>query len=306
MAVTFNDIVSRVKQQLLGFTRDQESISYLVAPMLATDITFQADPETVSSLSRGLVEMDDELLLVKKFDKGSGVVSLMADIAGRGAENTVPADHGINTFVINDPKYPKARIKEAINDAIRGTYPDLWVFGEFEFPYTAARYEYPMPVQAEDVYKVVINTIGPSKVWFPATRWRFNPLASTGDQAVSGATGRSIQVYDFVVPGRNVRVSYRHRPTELTLDEDDFELTTGFPERYVDMIVYSACWRLLPAMESARLQQRSIEATERSALVPTGAANDASQYYLGLYQRRLLEEQSRLQELYETYATFNG
>lgn len=306
MAVTFNDIVARVKQQLLGFTRDQESLSYLVGPMTATDITFQADPETVTSLSRGIVEINDELVRVKKFDKGSGVVTVMADLNGRGVENTTATTHDVNDVIVNDPKYPKARIKEAINDAIRGVYPDLWVFGEYEFPYTAARYEYPIPANAEDVYKVVINTIGPSKVWFPGTRWRFNPLASKGDQSLPDATGRSIQIYDFVVPGRNVRVSYRHRPEELVLDTDDFEAVTGFPERYVDMMVYSACWRLLPAMESARLQQRSIEATERSQLVPTGAAADASQYYLGLYQRRLLEEQARLQELFETYATFNG
>jgi hypothetical protein len=72
------------------------------------------------------------------------------------------------------------------------------------------------------------------------------------------------------------------------------------------MIVYGACWRLLPGWEAGRLQQQSVESTERAPLVPTGAANEASQYYLGLYQRRLNEERDRLFRLYENYQTFNS
>jgi hypothetical protein len=49
-----------------------------------------------------------------------------------------------------------------------------------------------------------------------------------------------------------------------------------------------------------------VESTERAPLVPTGAANEASQYYLGLYQRRLNEERDRLFRLYENYQTFNS
>jgi hypothetical protein len=72
------------------------------------------------------------------------------------------------------------------------------------------------------------------------------------------------------------------------------------------MIAYGACWRLLPAYESARLQQQGIEATERAPLVPTGAGSQAAQYYLSLYQRRLQEERDRLQRLFETFQNFNG
>ncbi len=309
MAVTYLDIVNRVKQQLLGYTKDQASLSYLVAPMDSDDVTFQVDPETVTNLSRGLVEIDDELILVKKFDRPTGLVTVFGGTSGtgRGAEGTVAASHGLDAFVTDDPMFPRQRIKEAINDTIQGTYPDLWVFGEYEFAWQAARYEYPLPADAEGVHKVVANTIGPSRVWFPNSSWRFNPQASTGSQAVAGATGKSIQVMrDFIVPGRNVRVTYTKKPTSLVNNTDVFEAVTGYPERYVDMIVYGACWRLLPAYEAARLQQKQIEATERAPLVPTGAGADASQYYLQLYMRRLQEERDRLFRLYENYQTFNA
>ena len=308
MAVTYNNIVDRVKQQLLGFAMDQEEVTYLVAPMTATDTTFSVDPDTIAALSRGIVEIGDEQIWVKKFDKVSSTAMVMGGTNGRGYDATTAASHNINDFVIVDPRFPRQRIKEAINDAIRGLYPDLWVFGEYEFPYVAARYEYPLPAEAEDVYKVVINTIGPSRVWFGATKWRFNPVASTGSQAAPTPppTGKSIQVYDFIVPGRNVRVTYRKKPNELVSGNDDFELTTGFPERYVDMVVYSACWRLLPGLEAARLQQSTVESTERSRIVNAKDASSASQYYMQLYQRRLTEERDRLLELFESYSTFNG
>ena len=311
MAVSFDQLVSRVKQQLLGYTRDQASISYLTAPMTADDVTFQVDTETVTNLSRGLVEIDDELILIKKFDRSTGTVTVMGGLSGtgRGAEGTTPAAHGLDTIVTDDPMYPHARVKEAINDAIQGVYPDLWVFGDYEFPKIAARYEYPVPAEVEDVYKVTVNTIGPSGVWFPLSSWRFNPSASeTAGQVfpTPPPTGKTIQIMrDFIVPGRNIRVEYIKKPTPLVNGSDDFALT-GFPDRYIDLITYGACWRLLPAYESARLQQQAIEATERAPLVPTGAGSNASKYYMALYLQRLSEERTRLQRLYDSYQTFNG
>lgn len=310
MAITFDNIVSRVKQQLLGYTRDQASISYLVAPMTASDSTFTIDPETATNISRGLVEIDDELILVKKYDRSTGLVTVFggSSATGRGAEGTTAAAHTTDTLVTDDPMFPRTRIKEAINDTIQGTYPDLWVFGEYEFPWQAARYEYPLPVECEDVYKVVSNTIGPSRVWFPNSSWRFNPQASTTPgQTPAGSTGKSIQVMrDFIVPGRNVRVTYIKKPGTLVNNSDVFSTTTGYDDRVVDMIVYGACWRLLPAYEAARLQQQQIEATERAPLVPAGAGSQSAQFYYQLYTQRLNEERDRLFRLYDNFQTFNS
>lgn len=310
MAATFAQIVSRVKQQLLGYTRDQASISYLTAPMSPTDTQFTIDPETVTNISRGLIEIDDELILVKRYDRATGTVTVLGGTSGRGVEGTTASSHSTNTIVTDDPMYPTTRIKEAINDTINGTYPDLWVFGEYEFPKIAARYEYPVPAEVEDVYKVTVNTIGPSAVWFPLSSWRFDPMASTTSGQVKPTptpTGKTIQIMrDFIVPGRNIRVSYIKKPNTLVNNSDDFATTTGYPDRYVDLITYGACWRLLPAYESARLQQRAIEATERAPLVPTGAGSNASKYYMALYQQRLAEERTRLQRLFDSFQTFNG
>lgn len=299
---TFADLVSRVKQQLIGYTKDQATITYLTQPMTATDTTFTVDTETVSQVSNGLVEIDDELILVKKYDRSSGTVTVMAGLNGRGREGTLATSHDVNDIVIADPRFPVARIREAINECILGTYPDLFRFASFEFPKNAAVYEYPVPEDVDEVYRVTAEVVGPSRVWFPVQYSRFNNSTSL-DPVTGSPTGKTLTVMDAITPGRLIRMVYTKGPDPLVLPTDEF-VTTGYPERYTDMIVWGTCARLLPAYESARLQQTAVEAAERAPLVPTSAANQASQYYLTRYNQRLDEERERLYLLNPMYQNF--
>lgn len=300
---TFDQLVKQVKDNLLGFSKNQESITYLTANMLPTDTTFLVDPETGQAITNGIAEIDDELILIKKWDPTTGTVSVMANLNGRGASGTTPASHTTDAIVTCDPSYPRVRIKESINDTIDAVYPDLWVFGEYEFPKNAAQFEYEIPADVEDVHKVTADTIGPSKVWFPVQRWRFNAQAST-DPLDGVATGRSIQVMDDIVPGRKIRVVYRKRPDPLVNNSDDFEPTTGLPERVTDLIVFGATARLLGPNEAARVQQVAIESTERAPLVPAGSSSNAANFYWAQYYRRLDEERDRMLQLFESYQYF--
>jgi hypothetical protein len=303
MTVTLADMKGRIKQMLQGYTRNQEQITWLTSNMAAGDTSFNVDPGTASLVTRGLVEIDNELLLVNTFNSTTGLVQVAANTNGRGVENTVAASHLTNAIVRMDPDYPLQRITEAINDTIQSTYPDLYVMSNFEFTKVAARYEYDMPAEAEDVLKVIFDTIGPSRVWPPSQSWRFNPQASLIPEDGS-ATGKSIQVMDQIIPGRDIRVTYTKKPGVFTSDSQDYETTVGYPERTIDMIQFGAVARLLSGVEAARLQQKSIESTERAPLVPTGAASNASQYYWNMYQKRLNEEVDRIHQLFPSYQTF--
>jgi len=303
MAVTLGDMKGRIKQLLQGYSRNQEQITWLSQAMTAVDTMFFIDPGTASAMSRGLVEIDDELLTISTFNALAGTATVAAGQNGRGVENTTPAFHDLNAIITMDPDYPRQRITEAINDTINAVYPDLYVMSSFEFPKTAARYEYSMPIDAEMVYKVTADTIGPSKVKFQAQRWRFNPQAQN-DAASGLTTGKTIEVMDQIVPGRTIRVMYIKKPGTLSLNSDPFEATTGFPERYVDMIQFGAVSRLLLGLEPARLQQKSVESTERAPLVPTGAANQATMMFQRRFQERFDQERDRLKELFPAYQVF--
>lgn len=298
---TFDQLVRRVRQQLLGFAMNQESVSELAVSMDADDTSFTCDTGTVQNISRGLVEIDDELILVKAYDGMSGVVSVMGLANGRGYEGTTAASHAVNSLVTSNPAFPKARIKEAINDTIRGLYPDLVVFGSTEITKLAPVIEYELPSEAEGVWYVVGQMIGPSKVAQPLPNWRFNPKA----RAANFASGKSIQIMDFVTPGQAIKVVYSKAPGVLSAGSDEFA-TTGFPERCVDLVTYGACKRLLPALEAARLQQQAVEATERAALVPPQSASKAASLYASLYAERLEEERTLQWDEVPNYATFQG
>jgi hypothetical protein len=303
MAITLADMKGRIKQLLQGYTRNQEQIAWLSSAMTASDTSFSVDTSVANKISRGLIEIGNELILVNTFNSATGLVTIAAGTNGRGRENTTPATHSINDIVVMDPDYPRQRITEAINDTIQATYPDLYVMQSFQFAKAAARYEYDMPADSEDVFRVTVDTIGPSRVWFPSQSWRYNPQAST-DPIDGSSTGKSLQIMDFIVPGRQIRVMYSKKPNVFTDDSQDYETTVGYPERTVDMIMYGAVARLLSGVESARLQQKSVESTERAPLVPTGAASNASQYFWNMYQKRMNEEVDRLHQLFPTYQTF--
>lgn len=298
---TFDGLVKEVRQQLMGFTMNQESVSELAASMADADTTFTCDQGTVTNLSRGIVEIDDELILVKTYDATSGTVSVMGQTNGRGYEGTTAASHAQHALVTASPAFPRARIKKAINDTIRGVYPHLVVFSATEITFNAAQVEYELPAAVDDVWYVVAKTVGPSKVSQPMPNWRYNPQARTADFP----SGKSIQLLDAIVPGQPVRVVYAHQPMELTANGDDFTLT-GFPERMTDLVVYGACKRLIPALESARLQQQAVEATERAMLVPPSSATKAAGMYASLFQERLEEERTRQMGEIPNYQTFQG
>lgn len=289
---TFDGILARIRQQTMGYAKDQSALTELAVAMNPSDTSFTADPATVVSLSRGLAEIDDELILVKSYDRASGVVQIMGGINGRGAEGTVAAGHTLRSLITADPRFPRARMRETVNDVLQALYPQLVVFSTTSISNLSVVYEYGMPADALDVWAVSDQTIGPSQVWMQGLNYRFNPTANPA----AFPTGKSIQLFDPVTPGRTMFVKYTKSPSPLVNGGDDFAAVTGLPERCVDLVVWGACARLLPAYEAARLQQTSVESTERASLVPPSSATKTAQYYLAMYQQRLEEERSRMYE----------
>lgn len=267
--------------------------------MLSTDTSFNLTSDTASSVSRGYIEIDDELMLVLKVSRPDGVVTLLPT-GGRGVLGTTAASHAANALIVCDPVFPRVNIKNAINDTIRSVYPNLYGVTTTEITKVSPVATYALPADVSDVLKVTCNHPGPDGVWEPIKRWRFDPTANTTQYA----TGKTIDIYDAVVPGMTIHVTYAKAPAVLSADNDDFAGVSGLPASCEDLIIYGTCYRLLPAVEAARLQQRSIEQSDRSSVVPAGSALNAAKFFLGLYQARMAEEISKLQTLYPVVAHY--
>lgn len=295
IASTFLDLQNRVKQLLYGITWDQEQYTYLTNSIGATDLTFSVND--ASQVSQGLIEIDSELMNVQSYNTTTNTVTVFP--FGRGFYGSTAATHAANASIINNSKFPKVRVQEAINDIINEVYPTLFVVKSQDFNKIAVQYGYSMPADCDEVLQVNYAVIGPSQIWPSMRRWRFDPNA---DPSVF-PNGKSVHLLEEVTPGRIMRVTYISQPSNLVNDTDGFAAVTGLPETAKDAIVYGAAAKLMVAYDAARLQMDSVEAAERAAMTqPTSAAN-TSKYFMAIYQERLDLEGKKLRDRYPSYGT---
>jgi hypothetical protein len=292
---TFLDLQNRVKSLLYGITWDQEQYTYLTNSIGASDTTIQVND--ASQISRGLIEIDSELLNVQSFNTATNTLTIFP--FGRGFYGSTAATHAANASVINNSKFPKIRVQECINDIINEVYPTLFAVKTAELNKIAVQYGYPLPTDADEILNVNYAVIGPSQIWPSMRRWRFDPNADPSNFP----TGKAIHLLEEVTPGRIMRVTYIGQPSNLVNDTDEFATVTGLPETAKDCIVYGAAAKLMVAYDAARLQMDSVESSERASLTqPTSAAN-TSKYFMAIYQERLDLEGKKLRDRYPTYGT---
>ena len=286
MSNTFLELVNQIESNLQGYSMDQDQLTYLTTnPMGSSDLTFYVDEP--KNVTRGLIQVDDELMWVRSVNNQNSQVTVAP--FGRGFKATTAATHSIGAQVTDNPKFPRARIRETINTTIREMYPDLYVVKSYEFNYIAARYTYELPSDVQQIHSMYWQTIGPSKMWNPITRYHYTPNADT----TAFPNGKTVDVMMPIVPGQPIKVNYIARPSLLVNNSDDFVNTTGYDDSFQEVCVYGTCYRLASWLEPPRLQTLAIETTLRSAAVPTKSASDLSQFFYNLYQQALMHARDK-------------
>ncbi|ONK10372.1 hypothetical protein [Streptomyces sp. MP131-18] len=298
---TLDQLVQAVRRQLMGYALTQEQVSEVTAPISETDIAFTVDAGDVRQVGRGVVEIDDELILARSYDASTGTVTVMGGVNGRGYAGTTPAAHAAGSLLTTAPAFPRSDVKFAINETITFMYPDLNVLETTEIVCSAAIWEYELPADAEGIWYVVGETIGPSRMWTPKPNVRYNGNADPG----YFPSGKSAQLLDGNVPGRRYRIVYNKPPSPLVLGGQDFT-DTGFPATAEEAVKWGACARLTPAYEAGRLQQRAVESAERGRIVGEQSALRTAAYYQGLFETALAKERRKQLEDLATYQTFQG
>lgn len=118
----FSELIDETSLSLTGYTNRQDQATFLTSPMAATDLTFVVADGTV--LTRGLVEIDEELIWVDSFDRTSNTATIPA--YGRGFRDTTAAVHTAGTRVTITPSFPRSVIRRNLQQAIDAVYPDLF------------------------------------------------------------------------------------------------------------------------------------------------------------------------------------
>jgi hypothetical protein len=164
------------------------------------------------------------------------------------------------------------------------------------FPFNAAVNTYEFEdLNIENILTMSWQDTGPSKEWIRIRRWDFDPFA---DVTTWGANTQTVTIYDFITPGRTVKVMYATPPTAMENTSDVFTTTTGFSESARDIVILGASYRLLAYLDPARSGQISPQADETDGKRPYGASASATKQLFALYSQRLNEEVSAIQSQY--------
>ena len=275
-----------------GFSTVQDQSTHLTQSATDSDTTLTV--ANTNSVSRGLVEIGDELIWVDDVDNIA--LTLSVPPYGRGFRGSTAAAHSSGTRVISAPLFPRSLVKQAINESIAGVFPDLWAVSTTTIAYTAAKTTYPLPAGVKDILSVTWSTTGPTKEWLPVRRWRLDRNANT----TSFANGTSLSVYDAILPGRTLQVVYTTAPTQMTNGSDVFSTVTGLPDSTQDVIRLGAAYRMVPFFDSAHLSGMSAEADVAAQQLRGNQSTQLGRYFTQMYQMRLAEEAQSLQRIYPT------
>jgi hypothetical protein len=295
---TLAQMIDEVLINLSGYTYQQERSTYL-----RTAVTTLTSPSTsptilslgdTSNVGKGILEIDEELMWIDSFDRVGNTATVSP--YGRGYLGTPASTHAADIKVSISPIFPRYVVKKAINDTIRAMGTSLLSIKQTTFPFNAAVNTYEFEDLAiENILTMSWQDTGPSKEWIRIRRWDFDPFA---DVTTWGANSQTVTIYDFITPGRTVKVMYATPPTAMENSSDVFTTTTGFSESARDIVILGASYRLLTYLDPARAGQVSPQADETDSKRPYGASASATRQLFALYSQRLNEEVATLQNQY--------
>lgn len=274
---TMRSVIDAALSEVYGQAQTIDTTSFLAAPLSGTGLTFTV--MNSSGFSRGMVQVDDELMLVSEVDKTTGLVTLR-HLSARGVRGTTVAPHATGALVTMAPSVPRHKAVEAVGETIRSS-PGLFRVGSTEITKKAAQVAYPLPSEVHEVLHVSWLPSGPAKDWIPLRRWTHDK--HNGD----------IVVGDSVMPGRTIRVSYAAAP--IVPGQDDEFSDSGLSERCLDVIRYGAAWRLVSFIEPYNLLARSAEAEAMDRNKQPQGRLRVAQYFYQIYSERLRQEVEHLQ-----------
>jgi hypothetical protein len=289
---TFNNLIDDVQLDLSGFTYRQDRVTYLVSAATTSDLILNV--ASTDNIGKGIIEIDDEMMWVDSYDRQANTITIAP--FGRGYNGTTAAAHSTNSKVTITPTYPRYAVKRAINDTIGAVYPKVFATGSTAVSFLASRTTYSVPQDAVQILSMAWQSVGPTKEWLPIRQWRWDPLA----YATSFPTGKSVSIYDNVLPGRTINIIYAHIPSSMSSLSDDFETVTGLPASMKDVVVYGAAWRLSSYVDPARISISSPQADELDVKRPYGTGTNVTKNLQALYLQRLEEESLKQKLQYPT------
>ena len=286
---TLNELTEQTLGEINGYVRNQESVTVALNVVDSDDLSIAVDD--ASSISKGIIEIDDELLYVKKSIAASGTLQILgtaSNTVGRGWRGTTATSHVSGSVVRNNPLFPRTQVKRAILETIKGmNFP---VIKQTNFDFTGSQYAYSLPSELEDITGVSWELPDSTGVWALIKRWRIDTNYYDED---TNTYGQAIVLNEAPMAGARVNIQYTAFPTTIT---DNQQLTvSGLPNSCEDVVRFGAMYRLLSTVDPGKVIATSVSADALDQPVSAGASTTAAKYLFQLYSVRLAEETAKAQ-----------
>lgn len=280
---TFSSLIDETITSLQGFGVEVDQIATLVTDIATNTTSVRLD--MADAITRGIIEIDDELMFVTSCVNGVATVPAW----GRGYKGTIPSAHTAGSAVYISPSYPRSIVSREVNNAIRAVYPTLFAVRSYDFTTDAIHVQYALPGDVDRVLAVDWRWLAIDG-WNPLREWEVVSGASTADFT----SGKFIALGAPLGSGIKVHVTYAAPPTLLDQPNDGFADVTGLPASARDVIVYGAASRLLPWMDAGRLPTDTVSSDLQDQQKPVGNAVSVGREIRQLYAQRLTQEHQAL------------
>lgn len=293
MATTFDDVIQEVTSNLQAFTAATDQVSSVAVSVDPGDLTIQVADASI--ISRGIIEIDTELMWVTNSAQGSGLFTILP--LGRGWRGTTPAAHSVGATVIAAPAIPRFIVRREIINQFSAIYPEMYAVKTNEFVYSnLLQIGWPLPADAMGVLDVRWKDYNSN--WQRIRTWEIEFGADTTDFP----TGKTIRFHG-IPQGRTIQVVYPTIPVAPVADTDLFS-ATGLSQGAKDLIVLGAMARIVPNLDISRLNVAYVPAEEMSQNRPTGGAINVAKYLEAKYGQRLQQERAILNQQYPARVHF--
>ena len=286
---TLNELTEQTLGEINGYVRNQESVTIALNVVDADDLSIAVDD--ASAISKGIIEIDDELLYVKKSIAASGTLQILGTTqnqVGRGWRGTAVTSHVSGSVVRNTPLFPRTQVKRAILETIKGmNFP---VIKETNFDFTGSQYAYSIPDEVVDITGVSWELPDSTGVWALIKRWRID---TNYYDEVTDTYGQAIVLNEAPMAGARINIQYTAYPT--TIDDSDELTESGLPASCEDVVRLGAMYRLLSTVDPGKVTATSVSADVLDQPVSAGASTSAAKYIFQLYTVRLAEETAKVQ-----------
>jgi len=203
---TFDQMVDDVLVYLRSFTRDQEQSTHLTSTLAVAGLQLEAND--VALISRGRVEIDDELVWIDSVDRANNIATIAP--YGRGMDGTTAIEHPSLSRIIVQPLYSRQMVRDTINQIIGGLGSQLFAIESATLTANPQTVSYDLPTYTQRVLNVLaadFSTYGDSEY---VRRWKFDP------QSAASSTNKSLYVYDPTMTGMKMYVTFFRSPVQLT------------------------------------------------------------------------------------------